>query len=379
MKPIVKPRLKGAWILLMGLLLAGCASTPPAPKTSGGTGVVSSFPGMRLLPGGIGWFFQGGAYRTRDSGAHWQDLTPADLGDSHFFTGFALDARHAWLVTSVPGEGMRVYRTVDGGGSWSSIPLIDKTGPAAIQFSDARHGNILLGLNAGMNREAVALFRTADGGKTWTEVAGTRPGYFRGPLLIGPLNDLCCVGAVTFRNGSEGWITGAYRAIPKIYLQHTTDGGQRWLDQVLPLKPDEADAFSNVAAPVFPGNDQGFLAIGFTWSDAGQQARTRVVVFHSGDGGGSWQRVAALDRRDTGAFRRPLISFVDASHGWLRWGSVLYRTRDGGRHWTPVTLNLVDPWSSLQFIDRKTGWVESLHAILTTHDGGSTWQPLKMP
>ncbi len=379
MKPIVTPWLKGAWILLAGLLLAGCAAAPPTAGPSSGTGIVSSYPGMRLLPGGVGWFFQGGAYRTADGGAHWQDLTPTDLGDSHFFTGFALDARHAWLVTAVAGQGMRVYRTADGGGSWKSIPLIGRTGPAAIQFSDARHGNILLGLNAGMNREAVALFRTSDGGKTWTEVAGTRPGYFQGPLMIGPLNDLCCVGAVTFRNASDGWITGAYRAIQKIYLQHTTDGGQRWLDQVLALKPDEERAYSNVAAPVFVGDGQGFLAIGFTWSDSSQQMRTRVAVFHTGDGGRTWRRTATLDRRDTGAFRRPLISFVDADHGWLRWGSVLYRTDDGGRHWVPVTLNLVDPWSSLQFIDRKTGWVESLHAVLVTHDGGSTWQPLKMP
>ena len=371
-----KPLATIAWPLLLALLLAGCAAMQESPKPA--SRIISSFPGMRLLGDGAGWFFQGGAYRTLDGGRHWQDMTPADLGDSRYFTGFALDRKHVWLVSSVP-RGMRLYRSSDGGENWKSIPLINQTGPAAIQFSDAQHGNILLGLDKGIDHEAVALFTTADGGRTWTEVAGTRPGYFQGPLMIGPLNDLCCVGAVTFRNAKDGWITGSYSLINKVYLQHSADGGRRWLDQVLPLQPDEESASSDVSVPIFFGDQEAVLAVGFTWSQGKRKGATRVVIFHSSDGGQSWQRGAALDRRETGTATRPLISFINPRDGWLRWGSVLYRTRDGGQRWKPVTLNLVDPWTSLQFVNGKTGWVESLHAILATRDGGQSWQPLNMP
>lgn len=366
-------------VLLLGLMLAGCATQPQMQSASApGETAISSFPGMRLLPNGNGWFFQGGAYRTTDGGQHWQDVTPGDLQDSHFFTGYALDARHAWLAASIAGQGMRLYRTTDGGQHWQSIPLIDKTGPAIIQFSDPDHGNLLLGLAAGMSHEAVALFTTQNGGKHWTEVAGTRPGYFSGPLMIGPLNDLCCIGAVTFRNARQGWITGTYSVINKIYFQYTDNGGRRWIDQALPLKPTEDQAFASVAPPVFMG-EQGWLAISLTWNAPGKKEKTRMVLFHTGDGGKSWQRQSQMDHTDSGAYRRPLVSFVSPELGWMRWGSVLYRTKDGGKHWQAVDLNLVDAWTSLQFVNATTGWVESLHSIMVTHDGGASWQQLKTP
>lgn len=368
-------------VLLAAVLLSACAGAPTSPSVSSSQSrwPVSQYLGMRLLDGQHGWLFAGGVFRTSDGGQHWQDLTPAPLKSLRYLVGTALDARHAWVAASVPGKGVWLFRSDDAGATWQSIPMVRHGGPISLQFPDSQHGSLLVGLEGGMNHEAVALFTTEDGGAHWTAVAGTRPGYFQGPLMIGPLNDICCVTAVTFKDADHAWLNGGYGVIQKFYFQVSRDGGRQWVDQSIPLSQDEVGAFSRVSPPIFFDEKRALIAASFTWQDDQGTDHAQAVVFHSADGGKSWSPQTPLKRRDSSGYRTPVISFIDPQNGWMRWGSVLYGTRDGGAHWTALDENLIEPWQSLQFVDMQHGWALSQQTLLETHDGGRHWDILSSP
>lgn len=89
-----------------------------------------------------------------------------------------------------------------------------------------------------------------------------------------------------------------------------------------------------------------------------------------------------------GARRVLAEDFLDAEHAWILGGPAsgpgnrtLYRTDDGGGHWSRVALD-IDP-ASLTFVDAQHGWLETRHlaadhvtsqiVLMRTVDAGATW------
>src|SRR6202040_2855839 len=74
------------------------------------------------------------------------------------------------------------------------------------------------------------------------------------------------------------------------------------------------------------------------------------------------------------------IQFIDPDHGWIAGDigaeGVIYRTDDGGRHWTSDPVPILP--QSLSFVSSKQGWAAGYPGIAATSDGGVTWkkQPL---
>jgi photosystem II stability/assembly factor-like uncharacterized protein len=75
---------------------------------------------------------------------------------------------------------------------------------------------------------------------------------------------------------------------------------------------------------------------GFAWGlESAEQAGESVLVLsRTTDGGRSWRRSTATLVAPPGAVAAPLLDFSDASHGWLVFGGVTWRTSDGGINWT---------------------------------------------
>jgi photosystem II stability/assembly factor-like uncharacterized protein len=205
---------------------------------------------------------------------------------------------------------------------------------------------------------------------------------------------------------TTGWAAGALR---------TTDGGAHWLNVAPPTIPDR----SSGAAEFYLDATHGWVAEAAASSKA---CVDHVVVFSTVDGGQTWQEAApisvtvksALDQiwlPDSGPMRT--LDFVDRQHGWMvvqagpanMLGGInpgvgaLYRTTDGGLHWTLESTNLHLAALGLggfglgggdsacyvnggvSFISTETGWMQFLcpgwpgseAALLVTHDGGTSW------
>lgn len=199
---------------------------------------------------------------------------------------------------------------------------------------------------------------------------------------------------------TTGWAYGPMR---------TTDGGAHWLD---------------VSPPSIPGrtnkNDEFFLDATHAWvgetASSSKACADHVVTFRTVDGGRTWQQAAPIPVRFsvptdviwTGVVNHASwFDFIDSRHGWLLLGSGpvnpyaagidtswvgshwrvgdLYRTSDGGLHWTLAANNpgsgadcIPAPLTGLHesvmsFSSPTTGWMISTCGLLVTHDGGVTW------
>lgn len=121
----------------------------------------------------------------------------------------------------------------------------------------------------------------------------------------------------------------------------------------------------------------------------------RGELFASADGGDSWQQVW----HQPGTFIRAL-GFVDAELGFLgniapgyfpgvTDATLLYRTRDGGRHWTPVELPPAHGLGGICAIDvlrdgdrtviHAAGRVGGPAGLLRSDDAGEQWRVIALP
>jgi photosystem II stability/assembly factor-like uncharacterized protein len=129
-----------------------------------------------------------------DGGQSWQNApTSPPWGNDRIGTIVAIDALTAWAVPEPGFETTHVYRTDDGGQSWTASPSFDVRGLAAFNADTAW----IVGHATGLRIAA----RTADGGLTWTPQSV--------PTLPGSWEALSAVDA------STAWAVGSLGTIIK--------------------------------------------------------------------------------------------------------------------------------------------------------------------
>ncbi len=215
-------------------------------------------------------------------------------------------------------------------------PLVpDNTICAAtdVFFSDSDFG--------GVSGNVGTLMMTFDSGRNWKGTA----------VPAGNLND------IQFMDRSRGWVAGKDGAV-----YATVDRGLTWERNAGSGFPPDEDFFK----VQFFGESTGFL-LGYRG------------VYRTDDGGASWENNWLPVVANRGALD---ISFVDKDTAYLL-GSrylesdpiALYRTVDGGKHWTPVEgarSSVLRAVLAIWFADAQTGWAGGA-VIMKTADGGATW------
>ena len=95
-------------------------------------------------------------------------------------------------------------------------------------------------------------------------------------------------------------------------------------------------------------------------------------IFKTDDGGESWRRIWALDKR----YRLFSIFFVNENHGWLCGADgLLLRSDDGGLAWRRTTSPSMNDIYDIFFVNENTGWAGGDDGFIArTDDGGETWQ-----
>jgi photosystem II stability/assembly factor-like uncharacterized protein len=175
----------------------------------------------------------------------------------------------------------------------------------------------------------------------------------------------------------------------------TTDGGTQWAA----ISPPGFDAFA-ASRMVFLDADHGWVA------SVPKGQFTAVSVFHTTDGGESWERADVpvgppLDQLPAGpGFDAPDLGFFDPLHGWMALSNAapepFFVTSDGGATWQ-VRPSLeggpgADQLKSLTFTSPSQGWAvgernvplspttdKEIDSLLRTTDGGATWEHVDLP
>ncbi|MCO6456658.1 MAG: hypothetical protein J5I93_15275, partial [Pirellulaceae bacterium] len=130
--------------------------------------------------------------------------------------------------------------------------------------------------------------------------------------------------------------------------------------------------------------DAELCDIRFVDSSQGWAVGDRGVIWHTQDGGQSWQL-----QDSPVSCRLESICFVDARRGWIVGGwvhpythastGVVLRTEDGGRRWVADSNLTLPALKVVRFLDARRGWAvghrSAMHrtGVFRTEDGGRSW------
>lgn len=161
----------------------------------------------------------------------------------------------------------------------------------------------------------------------------------------------------------------------------------RWLVTGISLL---AVAASAVASEPRYFEDAALRAVQFVDVKEGWAVGDEGVIWHTIDGGGTWERQPTATRaslRDL-HFVNPFLGWVagreELPHGQGSVGVLLF-TKDGGLTWQKVLPNAMPGLNRVRFIDPQTGFVfgdgseQFPTGVFQTKDGGRTWTPISGP
>lgn len=325
--------------------------------------------------------------RTGDGGKTWKAITPPEPDRSgKKATAFFQDASRAWVnFAQQPGGAtpttFTIWRTTDGGATWKSsntslagISNLESFYTSQIGFRDASNGWLMAILGAGMNHTYIAIYKTSDGGDTWSLIVS--PDKNNVPMS-------CSKSGLWFRDANHGLLAGSCFGVMKgLYLYQTGDGGATWSLVNLPAPAALTDAYTRdgnacgAEAPQFFDDLKGILVVQCSDVNA---SKTYRWTYRTTNGGATWTS-AALPRAWGGFY------FLDLNTGWYlgqtaadaNTGVAVYQTTNGGSNWKLISGT---NWSgSMDYIDARNGWVIAKSgtdlALVRTSDGGVSYQIL---
>ncbi len=230
--------------------------------------------------------------------------------------------------------GTGLYASTNGGGSWTHLGLTDSGAIGAIAVDPDDPDRIFVAaagslFNPGGDR---GVYRSTDGGVTWTRVlAGANDFTGATEVMMDP-TDSSRLYAVMWDHRREpnkrsygGVGSGVYRS---------TDGGDTWqrLDSLVPAGPD----VGRIGLGLAPSNPNRLYAM---LSDGGGSSGVFGGFFRSDNGGDSWVRLPdneiLAESQSTYAwwFAKVWVDPHNAQHVHVA-GIGLPTTKNGGKTWT---------------------------------------------
>ncbi|MDH3746203.1 MAG: oxidoreductase [Acidobacteriota bacterium] len=269
---------RAAWSgVLLVAVLAACSEIEPArfEATDQSSGTQARLQAVNAVTEQVVWAsgLEGTVVRTVDGGTTWEVLPVAEAESLQFRDVHAFDSERAYLLSAGDGEQSRIYKTEDGGASWTLqflnlepegfLDCFDFWDPdTGIAYGDSVDGELFL-------------LTTSNGGETWGRVA---PALLprAGPDEGGFAASGTCVGT---RAGGRVWVgTGAGGSARVL---RSSDFGRSWEFGETPIVRGEA---AGVMSVVFFDNRIG-VAVG---GDLGQREKRTANVATTRDGGKTW-------------------------------------------------------------------------------------------
>ncbi|CAN7763205.1 hypothetical protein LJR153_007148 [Paenibacillus sp. LjRoot153] len=329
------------------------AGTSNKPTKVAMTGVTA----IRLADAKVGWIGGNGwIAHTTDSGKQWQVQYE---GSGEIKQLFALNGQEAWA--SIGDEG-KLLSTKDGGQHWTSAGRVPNTAAFFhfISKSEAFSGNA----------------HTVDGGLHWTNL----------PVPDGITGD------AYFRDAKNGWAVKPGK--DTVDVLRTQDGGKTW-NRVMSRK--NAASLTGTVIRSAGENDAWIELIGGSGMN-----QTSYSLFHTKDGGKTWQTVLANSTagggiapgfpvgdntgpKNTGAKPGPLyvvspdVAFMGGQCLSCDKPNSIGLTKDGGKTWENGKETFTGYGELLLgMADANQGWLitndnTQPSVMYTTSSGGANW------
>jgi photosystem II stability/assembly factor-like uncharacterized protein len=279
----------------------------------------------------------GTVVRTIDGGERWtvHRIPAADSLDLRAIAATSASTAHAMSIA----DSSRIYRTTDGGRTWSRRWLATRKGTFldAIRFWDARHGIAMSDPVDGR----FLLIVTSDGGERWTEIPPERIP----PAIAGEGGFAASGSCLAVLGSSHVWFVSGGAATARVY--RSTDRGRSWSVHDTPIRAGIASAGAFSIA--FRDARHGVIAGG---DYARPTLRGRNLAVTS-DGGVTWtltdsaasppgyrSAVAVVPRARINTLVAVGLTGTDVS-------------TDGGRTWTGVDSTA---YNSVAFAAPTVGW-----------------------
>ncbi|MDP3555958.1 MAG: T9SS type A sorting domain-containing protein [Bacteroidota bacterium] len=230
---------------------------------------------------------KGAIHRTTNGGVTWQNMTAAGM-----YTNAASFCNIVTFVTpqigitmgdAHPGIGneYEIWRTTDGGNSWSLVPGANIPNPASAGeygltgvYTKLGSNNIWFGTNEGR------IFRSTDGGLTWN---------------VSTVNAISSVNEIAFSTPLNGY-TWVYANNTTLEQWNTTDGGVTWT-MIAALDPN------------LGMNNMGSIPGTSSYASCGAGTSNQIISY-SQDAGTTW-----TDWGSTG-IQYLTVDFVNGTTGW---------------------------------------------------------------
>jgi photosystem II stability/assembly factor-like uncharacterized protein len=340
------------------------------PAVAGGrVAAVAGIPGQpNIYYAGAGG---GGVWKTVDGGLSWKPIFEHETTSSIGAIAIApSNPNYIWVGTGEGNirndvfQGAGVYFSSDAGHSWKFMGLADTQQISTIVI-DPHNPNIVfvgaLGHAWGPNAER-GVYRTTDGGTTWTKVLYINDTTGVSDMAMAPGNSkVIFAGMWQFRRYPWTMMDGG----PDSGLYRSTDGGDTWqkLSKGLPEGP-----LGRIAVAVAPTNpDHVYALIG----------AKRGMLWQSLDMGDSWASVSDSHNLDVRAFYFSRFEVAPDNENKLYFLSFnLMESDDGGRTARPADRGVhsdhhalwIDPTNPDRMIQGNDG------GVYVSTDGAKSWQ-----
>lgn len=319
-----------------------------------------------------------GLFSTGDAGFSWRDITPHGVSARRISEIMFTSPSSGWALVERPNPGaaVAVYRTTDGGTTWSSTLLgltndaLGGTGYLAV--GGERNGWAIATLTTSSAFSAGLLFRTADAGASWSEL------------------HIPIAGQMSFADSRLGVVVdprGATRAGRPAY--ETVDGGVHWSRIALEPPPGFSAKDGLANAPTWAGGGGGVLPVTYT------RENQTSVAFYRRDARSQWRTAADVPvLSDEGT---SVATAVVGDGPWFvaQRGAALTRVTENGEFRTLRAAGLPREGgiAQLSFADARAGWAVAVTSrcrqfkstcvdrsgLYATTDGGATWSALNVP
>ena len=303
----------------------------------------------------------GGVFKTTDGGNTWLPVTDKYFGGTIGAIGVSESnpdvvyvGTGEYAVRGNVSHGDGVFKTTDGGKTWTAMGLADTRQIARVRVHPTKPDIAYVAAQGhafGPNAER-GIYKTTDGGKTWTKVLFKNDSTGACDLAMDPSNPDVLYAAF-WQVIRKPWMLSSGGAGGGLYK--TTDGGAHWTELT-----------RNAGLP------KGLLGnIGITVSGA-KPARVWALieasdggVFRSDDAGATWTLVNNQNKLRQRAWYYDKI-FADPKDSNVVWAvnTGLFRSKDGGK----TFLHMSDPHG-----DNHDLWIASNdpQRLIESNDGGA--------